>query len=62
LVLQSLGEVVKELVSEIKAAGNYEVNFNASQLSSGIYFYSISAQPLKGGDDFRSVKKLVLVK
>ena len=57
-----IGEIVKELVSEVKATGNYEVNFNASHLSSGIYFYSLTAQPLNGGESFRSVKKLVLVK
>lgn len=62
VVFNTLGEIVKELVSEVKATGNYEVNFNASHLSSGIYFYSISAQPLNGGESFRAVKKLVLVK
>ena len=62
VVFNTLGEIVKELVSEVKATGNYEVNFNASHLSSGIYFYSLTAQPLNGGESFRSVKKLVLVK
>ncbi|NCQ18164.1 MAG: T9SS type A sorting domain-containing protein [Ignavibacteria bacterium] len=62
IVFNTLGEIVKELVSEVKATGNYEVNFNASRLSSGIYFYSLTAQPLNGGESFRSVKKVVSVK
>ncbi|MDP3683324.1 MAG: T9SS type A sorting domain-containing protein, partial [Ignavibacteria bacterium] len=61
-VFNTLGEIVKELVREVKATGNYEVNFNASHLSSGIYFYTLTAQPLNGGESFRSIKKLVLVK
>ena len=38
-----LGTEVATLVNEEKPAGNYEVNFNASQLSSGIYFYKLQA-------------------
>ncbi|MCK9210873.1 MAG: T9SS type A sorting domain-containing protein [Ignavibacteriaceae bacterium] len=62
IVFNTLGEIVKELVSDVKATGNYEVTFNASHLSSGIYFYTLTAQPLNRGESFRSVKKLVLVK
>lgn len=38
------------------AAGNHEVNFNASKLSSGIYFYRIETTA------FISTKKLILIK
>ena len=40
-VFDILGREVAELVNEEKPAGNYTVNFNASKLSSGIYFYQI---------------------
>lgn len=51
-----LGREVKALVNDIKAAGNYEIDFNGSQYASGIYFYRMEA------GDFTDVKKLVLLK
>ena len=50
------GKMVKTLVSENKKAGYHEINFNASGLSSGAYFYKIEA------GDFSDVKKMILVK
>ncbi|HMS64643.1 MAG TPA: YCF48-related protein [Ignavibacteria bacterium] len=40
-VYDVLGNVVKTLINENKAAGNYEIEFDGSKLSSGIYFYSL---------------------
>ena len=40
-VFNSLGEEVAELLNETKPAGNYSVSFDASQLSSGVYFYKL---------------------
>jgi len=51
-----LGREVKILVNDMRIAGNYEIDFNASHLASGVYFYKI-----KSGD-FTDVKKLVLLK
>jgi len=50
------GREVVTLVNEVKTAGYYSVNFNASNLSSGVYFYSLSA------DNFTATKKMILVK
>ena len=50
------GKEVAVLVNEVKTAGYYSVNFNASSLSSGIYFYNITA------DNFTSTKKMTLIK
>ena len=55
-VYDMLGREVKSLVNEEKPAGSYEINFNAYNLSSGIYFYTIKA----GG--FVQTKKLILLK
>ncbi len=55
-VYDILGREIAELVNEIKSAGTYSVDFNASHLSSGVYFYSITA------GNFRQVKKMVLAK
>ncbi len=38
-VYDVLGNEIATLVSEEKPAGSYEINFNSSNLSSGIYFY-----------------------
>ncbi|MCF6270715.1 MAG: T9SS type A sorting domain-containing protein [Melioribacteraceae bacterium] len=52
-----IGEVVKTLISnQAMNAGNHEIEFIASSLASGVYFYRIIA------DDFTDVKKLVLLK
>lgn len=51
-----LGDEIAVLVNEEKPAGNYEVIFNASQLSSGIYFYKIQA------GSFIVTKKMQLLK
>jgi len=51
-----LGREVSTLVNEIQSAGSYKVNFNASNLSSGIYFYKFQA------GEFTQTKKMILVK
>uniref|UniRef100_A0A832G864 ScyD/ScyE family protein n=1 Tax=Ignavibacterium album TaxID=591197 RepID=A0A832G864_9BACT len=51
-----LGNEVATLVNEEKPAGVYEVNFNASGLSSGIYFYKLQA------GSFMDTKKMILMK
>ncbi len=51
-----LGDEVATLVDEYKPAGNYEIEFNASHLSSGIYFYKLEAE------DFTETKKMILLK
>jgi hypothetical protein len=51
-----IGNEVSSLVNENKPAGFYEVKFNASNLSSGIYFYTIQA------GSFKETKKMILLK
>ncbi|HLF20799.1 MAG TPA: T9SS type A sorting domain-containing protein [Bacteroidota bacterium] len=55
-VYNLLGQAVATLVNENLKAGSHAVNFNASKLSSGIYFYRITA------GSFVSLKKMVLLK
>lgn len=50
------GKEVATLVNGEKEPGSYRVNFNAEKLSSGIYFYKISA------GNFTSVRKMILIK
>ena len=58
----SVGAVVQELEKGSKEAGYYQNVFNASGLSSGIYFYSIIAKSADGKNTFRAVKKMILMK
>ena len=51
-----LGREVATLVNEQKSVGNYKVTFNASNLASGIYFYTIKA------GSFNKVRKMLLIK
>jgi hypothetical protein len=51
-----IGNEVATLVNEYKSGGSYEVDFNASKLSSGIYFYRLSA------GSFVQTKKMLLIK
>lgn len=50
------GREVKTLVNKEYAAGNYKVTFDASYLSTGVYFYTL----ISGG--FVETKKMILVK
>lgn len=55
-VTDILGNKVAELVNEQKEPGLYEINFDASNLPTGNYFYILRA------DNFVNVKKLILLK
>ena len=55
-VYDVLGTEVATLVNEEKFAGSYEVQFNASEFPSGIYFYTLKA------GDFIQTKKMILIK
>jgi len=55
-VYNSIGQKVATLVNETKTAGTYAVNFDASDLTSGIYFYKISS------GSFSETKKMILLK
>jgi hypothetical protein len=55
-VYDILGNEVATLVDEYKPAGKYEVEFNAAELSSGVYFYTLQA------GSFTNTKKLILMK
>ena len=56
IVYDVLGKEVARLADGIKAAGNHQVEFQAGQLPSGIYFYELKA------GIFRETKKMILTK
>jgi hypothetical protein len=62
IVYDILGREVKRLVNnEIKSAGNYIVEFNGQNYTSGVYFYRIEAEQ-QDGKKFVESKKMVLIK
>jgi hypothetical protein len=56
IVYDIMGKEVSKLVNGRQAAGNYNIEFDASSMASGTYFYKLTA------GEFISVKKMVLLK
>lgn len=50
------GKVIETLVNEKQSPGTYEVNWNASKYSSGVYFYRVEAE------NFTDTKRMLLIK
>ncbi len=55
-VYNSLGAEVATLVNEVREAGSYEIEFNADDFSSGIYYYKIAS------GNFVETKKMILLR
>jgi len=55
-IFDLLGKEIATLVNEEKSIGNYEIEFNGSNLSSGVYFYKMQSGA------FVATKKLILLK
>jgi hypothetical protein len=51
-----LGREIRTLVNEVKAPGVYNIDFDASTLSSGVYFYKLET------NGFSDIKKMMLIK
>ena len=65
LIIYNLtGQEVTRLVSEVQQAGYHKVTWNASNISSGIYFYRLQASPTSvwRAGDFVLTRKMVLLK
>ncbi len=59
-VYDLLGREDATLVEEVKPAGSYEIEFDGSKLSSGVYFYKLSATG--GAGSYMDTKKMILIK
>ena len=55
-VFDSESKMIKKLLDEEKEAGTYEIEFSASGLPEGIYFYKLQA------GDYLSTKKMLIMK
>ncbi|MBN2571241.1 MAG: T9SS type A sorting domain-containing protein, partial [Ignavibacteriales bacterium] len=56
-----LGEKVSELVNRDLIAGQHEIQFNANNLSSGVYFYRIETTSIES-TKYTDVKKMIFIK
>ena len=56
MVYDVLGNEIATLINEEKPAGDYEVNFSATSLSTGIYFYRLQT------GSYSMIKKMTLIK
>lgn len=55
-IYNSLGKEIETLVNKKLDAGNYDINFNAGSLPSGVYFYRLIS------DNFSETRKMILIK
>jgi hypothetical protein len=55
-IFDVLGREVKTLVNEVKTAGKFSVDFNASEFASGVYFYRMES------NGFSDIKRMMLIK
>jgi hypothetical protein len=60
-LFSTLGEKVDELTNRDYSIGSHEINFDATQLSNGVYYYTFTAKGIDGSL-FTSTKKMVLIK
>ena len=56
IVTDILGREVATLVNDDLSAGNYSINFNAQNISSGVYFYTLIT------DNFKQSRKMILMR
>ena len=55
-IYNALGTLEKTIVSKYQPAGNYHINFDGTDLASGVYFYQLIA------GNYMSVKRMILLK
>ena len=63
-IYNSIGEEIVSLVNEVKDAGEHTINFNAANLSSGVYYYRLLAGNLSAGSEgiYTETRQMILLK
>jgi hypothetical protein len=61
-VYNFIGEKIADLINANQNAGSYDINWDAGNITSGIYLYSLEVIPADGSKIFRSVRKMILLK
>jgi hypothetical protein len=61
-VFDITGKQVSEILNSVNEPGKYTIEFDASKLASGVYFYELLAASTTNEDVFKDVKKMVVAK
>jgi len=61
-IINSLGEVVSELVDEVRQSGFYDETWNAANFSSGVYYVRMSAESLVSDKSYYQTIKMIYLK
>ncbi len=61
-IYNTVGQLVDLLENNVQNAGTYELDFNASNLSSGVYIYRMDAESTDGANSFSKINKMLLIK
>ena len=61
-VYNMLGQKVITLLDKQSNAGFFQIQWNASNKTSGIYFYKLTAQSLENGEKFTRIRKMMVIK
>ncbi|MCX7833749.1 MAG: T9SS type A sorting domain-containing protein [Ignavibacteria bacterium] len=59
IVFDVTGKLIKSLVNGYQTSGKYNYTFDASELSSGVYFYQLS---INNGLDYKEIRKMIFIK
>jgi hypothetical protein len=62
VVYNTLGQEIAVLINEMQNSGMYENSFEAINLPSGNYFYVLNAKSISDGQEFRDVRKMIVMK
>ncbi|HCA43325.1 MAG TPA: hypothetical protein DEP28_08745, partial [Bacteroidetes bacterium] len=55
-IFDALGRKIETLMNKETGAGNYDINWNANDLSGGVYFYKLTTS------QFSDTKRMILIK
>jgi hypothetical protein len=61
-VFNLMGEKIRKLIDSNQDTGSHQLEFDGSNLSSGIYFYKVEFKSIKNNRSFNSLKKMLLLK
>ncbi len=61
-IVNSLGEVVSELVDEVRQSGFYNETWNANNFSSGVYYIRMSAESFVSDKSYYQTVKMIYLK